>query len=678
MYREFIAAAVGLALCGSVAAAERSRSPADEELDEVVVFGRGERLIGEAHAASEGTVGGADLGVRPLLRVAELLEAVPGLIAAQHSGSGKANQYFLRGFNLDHGTDFAASVDGVPLNLRTHGHGQGYLDINGLIPELVDRIDFRKGPYRADIGDNALAGAAFLSTVKRFDRPFVAIETGDYAWRRAAAGGTLDAGPGQLTMVGQWKGYDGPWELPEKLQHLSGFVKYAAPASFGDWEASLATYDADWHPTEQIPERAIGTSLCADAFCALDTSATGHTLRHIATLGLHGQDWRATVYGQYYNWDMFSDSTYDYQIHQWDKRFIYGARGSKDWQLSDAFTLTAGADSRLDDIQRVRVDHTVQRDLIGALGNHSARETSLAGFAEATWKPVEAVRVMAGLRADWFDFDTRAKQATFLDPEDDAGTVAALDGHATDSIVSPKVALAWTLSESIEAYANWGRGFHSNDSRGVTASDPRVPGLVRGEGEEIGARFQQGAFSLTATYWWLKVDSELKFVGDSNSVEPGASSRRRGYELVSFWRPVPQLAIDASWTVSRARYYGPLATPGETHIGGAVESAGELGVSFIHGPWELSARLRHLGPYPLLEDNSQRASAEEVVNLRAAWKRGQWMFYGELLNLFDGDGKDVVYWYESFLPAIDAAPTEGRMSRAEEPRSLRVGLRYNF
>ena len=144
-----------------------------------MVFGRAEKLLGSAAAASEGTVGGADLSVRPTLRVAELLEAVPGLIAAQHSGSGKANQYFLRGFNLDHGTDFTAYVDDMPWNLRTHGHGQGYLDVNGLIPEIVQRIDYRKGPYRSDVGDFAMAGASFISTIDRLPQPFAATEIGE-------------------------------------------------------------------------------------------------------------------------------------------------------------------------------------------------------------------------------------------------------------------------------------------------------------------------------------------------------------------------------------------------------------------------------------------------------------------------------------------------------------------
>jgi outer membrane receptor protein involved in Fe transport len=663
-----IAAAVAAVL--SLYATQGVAADADQhgDMDEVVVYGRGERLIGEAQAASEGTVGGADLGVRPLLRVAELLEVVPGLIAAQHSGSGKANQYFLRGFNLDHGTDFAAYVDDVPMNLRTHGHGQGYLDVNGLIPELVDRIDFRKGPYRADIGDNALAGASFLSTVKRFEHPFLSAEAGEYGWLRAAGGGTTQLGSGELTGVAQWKTYDGPWELKENLKHFSSFVKYATDAGFGKWETSLSSYYADWRPTEQIPEPAIGTPACEDAFCALDTSATGKTLRHIATTRLSGDDWNATLYAQYYNWNMYSDSTYDNQIRQWDKRFIYGGRGKKLFKLGEQFDVSVGAETRFDDIHKVQVDHTDQRQFIDYIAAHRGSEFSLAGFTEANWRPVEGLRVMAGLRADYFDFHTRATQPGFL------------EGDKTDSIVSPKVAVAWQLLDSVEAYANWGRGFHSNDARGVTASNPPVPGLVRGEGEEVGGRYQHGDFSFTATYWWLEVNSELKFVGDTNSVEPGPSSRRRGYELVSFWRPIPQVAIDATWTVSRARYFGPLATPGETHIAGAIESAGELGVSYISGRWELSGRLRHLGPYPLIEDNSLRAKAEEVVNVRASWKKNRWMLYGELLNVFDAHGKDIVYYYDTYIPGVTPPGTEApaRLSRSEEPQTVRLGLRYSF
>ena len=163
-------------------------------------------------------------------------------------------------------------------------------------------------------------------------------------------------------------------------------------------------------------------------------------------------------------------------------------------------------------------------------------------------------------------------------------------------------------------------------------------------------------------------------------MEPGPSSRRRGYELVSFWHPIPQVAIDATWTVSHARYFGPLAVPGETHIAAAIESAGELGISYISGPWELSGRLRHLGPYPLIEDNSLRATAEQVVNVRASWKKNSWMVYGELLNVLDSRGKDIVYYYDTFIPGITPPGTEApaRLSRSVEPRTVRLGLRYTL
>ena len=330
---------------------------AEDVLEEVVVFGRGEALIGKADAASEGAVGGADLSVRPLLRVAELLEAVPGLIAVQHSGSGKANQYFLRGFNLDHGTDFTTCVDDVPMNMRTHGHGQGYLDVNGLIPEVVDRIDYRKGTYRADIGDFSMAGSSFMTTIRDV-KPFLALETGDYGWQRAAAGASLDVGEGELMGVAQWKAYDGPWELPEDLQHQSMWAKYVRPLGSSTLELSLSGYHAQWRPTEQIPERAIGTSVCEDAFCALDPTATGETLRWIGAARLLGDGWRASLWAQYYDWNMVSNATYDFQINQFDRRWIGGGRYQRELELSDTLTLTAGVETRYDDIGNVGLQHT--------------------------------------------------------------------------------------------------------------------------------------------------------------------------------------------------------------------------------------------------------------------------------------------------------------------------------
>ena len=452
---------------------------AEDVLEEVIVFARGEALIGKADAASEGAVGGADLSVRPLLRVAELLEAVPGLIAVQHSGSGKANQYFLRGFNLDHGTDFTTLVDDVPMNMRTHGHGQGYLDVNGLIPEVIDRIDYRKGTYRADIGDFSMAGSSFMTTIRDVT-PFLALESGDYGWRRAAGGTSVEVGNGKLMGVAQWKAYDGPWELPEDLQHQSMWAKYVRPLGASTLELSLSGYHAQWRPTEQIPERAIGTSACENEFCSLDPTATGETLRWIGAARLLGDGWRASLWAQYYDWNMLSNATYDFQINQFDRRWIGGGRYERQLELSDTLTLTAGAETRYDDIGNVGLQHTEAGSVLEDISRHSVTEASLGAYSEAQWRPLDRLRVTAGLRGDYYDFDVRARM-----PGVD-------EGSASDSAVSPKLAAAYRINPKIELYANWGRGFHSNDARGVVNTSTPVQGLSKGRGEEVGARFELG------------------------------------------------------------------------------------------------------------------------------------------------------------------------------------------
>src|SRR5690606_5874231 len=273
-------------------------------IEEVVVFGRDTNLIGRAAAASEGSVSGADLLIRPMFKTAELLESMPGMVAVQHSGSGKANQYFLRGFNLDHGTDYTALLDGVPLNMRSHGHGQGYLDVNGLIPETVNNIDYRKGPYRADLGDFAMVGASFISTIDRLEQSFVSGETGRFGWRRMAGGVSEDIGGGVLTLVGELKQYDGVWQKPEELDHKSLWAKYLRDTNFGRMQVTFSAYDATWDPTEQVPERAIGSAVCPDAYCSLDPTAQGSTERWILATQLEGSYWNASLFLQHYDWFM--------------------------------------------------------------------------------------------------------------------------------------------------------------------------------------------------------------------------------------------------------------------------------------------------------------------------------------------------------------------------------------
>jgi outer membrane receptor protein involved in Fe transport len=645
-------------------------APAESAADigEIVVFGRGEAKIGIAKAASEGTVGGSDLLVRPLLRVAELLEAVPGMVAAQHSGSGKANQYFLRGFNLDHGSDFTNYIDGVQMNFRTHGHGQGYLDLNGLIPEVVAREDYRKGPYRADGGDFALAGAAYMTTIDSYDRPWVAVEGGSYGSGRLAAGGTAKVGGGDLTFVGEGKIYNGPWQQPEHLRHYAAFAKYAKPTSIGALELTTHFYRGTWDPTEQIPERIVGTPICPDVFCSPDPTATGETTRVVTNAKLSGPRWNANAYVQYYDWNMYSNPTYanadgsSAQIHQYDKRWILGLKGEKSWELSPAVDVTVGTENRYDDIGRVGVDHTDARVFVESFGAYDVKELSGSVYGEATWRPLKGLRLTGGLRGDAYHADVEALNAE----------AAALGtGKKGASLVSPKASVAYELTDNVELYGSWGKGFHSNDVRGAFTATP-VPILVKGTGKEVGARFQLPHLTFTATYWWLDVGSELKFVGDSNAVEPTGASSRHGYELVAFWRPLPWLAIDANYTASHARY------DNGDYIPNSFDNAASVGVSAVSDKWEGSIRMRHLGPYPMIEDNSVRDKGSTVFNLRGARKFENIEVYAEVLNILNSRDKDIAYYYESYIPAFDAAPTDGRLSRVVEPRTLRVGAKYKF
>ena len=641
------------------------------DMPEIVVYGRGERRIGQAGAASEGGVAGADIEVRPLLRPAELLEAMPGLIATQHSGGGKANQYFLRGFNLDHGTDFAVHVDDMPMNFRTHGHGQGYLDVNGLIPETVARVDYRKGPYRADTGDFGFVGSSFITTHDTIE-PFALAEAGMYDYYRVVAGGSARVGAGNLLAVGQAKFYNGPWDLPEDFDGYSGLIKYSVPLGAGKFQASLNLFDASWAPTEQIPERAIGT-VVEDAFGTLDRTLRGSTERQILTLGYRDDDWRLTAWAQHYDWSLFNNFTFFLedpvngdQLRQYEKRWSYGGRLERTFELGERVTLHAGSELRHDDIGPIGLDETIAGVKEFTVGAFDAEESSMGLYAEAIVRPAERLMVIAGLRGDWYRFETEAL----------AGA-NSWSGTEKDHIVSPKVGANYEVADGIALYANWAEGFHSNDARGATNPVDPAPGLVEGTMTEVGGRFERGGLILTGVYWWSSIDSELIYVGDSGAVEPSDPGKRHGYELTAFWKPHERLAVDAVWTGSEARYVG--LPEGQDFVPGALKSAGELGLSAIFPRWNAAARLRYLGPHALIEDNSVRGQDTMLVNLRAAWTGFEgWEIYGELLNALGSDAHDIDYFYATRLPGEPAGGIEGRNSRVVEPRQVRVGVKMRF
>ena len=669
--RNKLAVAIGALSASLLSTYSFSQSPLP--IEEVVVFGRNTDLVGVAESASVGYIGGADLLIRPLVKTAELLESMPGMVAVQHSGSGKANQYFLRGFNLDHGTDYTVRLDGAPMNLRSHGHGQGYLDVNGIIPETVEGIDYRKGPYYADLGDFSMAGASFIHTIDVVERPFVSTELGEDGWRRYVGGMSQELNDGTLSLIAEYKNYDGPWEHGEDLNHFSVWTKYLRDYSFGEAAFTLTGYQADWEPTEQIPERAFGTAVCEDAFCSLDNTAQGETSRWIANVGLDGNEWNANVYAQYYDWSMSSNPTYDFQINQFDKRWILGGNGSYTLVDNANYSINSGAEFRYDDGSHIGVERYNNGNYVDDISANKITESSVGTFIEATWYATRDLRVTGGLRSDFYNFDASALNALSADGKEEAAKA------------SPKFALAYTALENLELYYNWGRGFHSNDARGVVNSTDPIPGISAGTGYEVGGRLSLGDFKFTSAYWWLNQDSELIFVGDSNSVEPKGGSERDGLELTMFWQPTDWLGLDAVFTSSEARYVN---NPEGDYVEQAVEEAAQLGLSLTRPDWDASIRARYLGPYALDAANTRRADSLTTINLRGAYHWDSVTMFVEVINLTDTDGKEIVYNYPAYVQGLDAPGltsddidcdvTDCQMSRATLPRAFRVGISYQF
>lgn len=633
---------------------------------EIVVTGRAQRRIGSARAASEGSISGDELRIRPLLRTSELAEAVPGLIAVQHSGGGKAAQYLIRGYNLDHGTDFSIAVDNMPFNLRSHSHGEGYLDLNGLIPETVARISYRKGPYRAEDGDFSFVAAAALTTVDRFDQPFAAATTGSYGYRRVVAGGSIALGPGSLLLATEVKTNNGRWELAERLRHVGGFAKYTTETGAGTLRASLSLYDATWRPTEQIPVRAIGV-LVPDRFGTLDPDLRGRTDRQIVNLGLSGEDVTLTAYAQHYRFRLLSNFTFFLanpasgdQLEQTEERWTLGGRAARQFTLSERLVLTVGMDAQSDWIGNLGLFQSQGGRRIGITSLVDAVQTSVSGYVEANWKPTARLNLIGGARIDHFRFGTTARGG------------AGVTGAVNDTIATPKLGASLDLGSGAALYANYGQGFHSNAVRGVTRATDPTPGLARATGYELGGRFERGPVVLSLVHWWSRASSELVYSGDDGTVSPTGPSRRRGVELTAALRPFRWLSIDGNFATNHARFVG---MPGFDHIPNALEAAGELGVAAKLGRFTAALRLRYAGPRPLVEDNEVRGPATTIVNLRTARTFGNAEVSAEVLNLFDTARADADYFYVSRLPGEPDEGVEGVHSRTVEPRMFRLGLR---
>jgi TonB dependent receptor/TonB-dependent Receptor Plug Domain len=655
-------------------------------LEEVVVTGQLERLGGEPISASVGVVTSEQLDLRPVLRTGELLEVVPGLIVTQHSGDGKANQYFLRGFNLDHGTDLATSVDGVPVNMPTHAHGQGYTDINFVIPELVQSIEYRKGVYYADTGNFSAAGAVNMRYRDSVEAPLLLAEMGEDSYQRGLLAASPEVGDGMLLFGLDYSQTDGPWLLDENFQKTNALLRYSRTSETGRFAVTAQGYEGEWRSTDQIPQRAVDAG-ALDRFGFIDPSAGGDSHRY--SLGV---DWaarvgagelRATAYAVDYRLDLFSNFSYATdvengdQFEQLDDRRIYGGAASWRLPLQAAglnHNVAVGVEMRRDDIDAVGLYRTAARQRIGVTREDAVVQSSYSIWSSLTTDWHELVRTSVGLRADYFDFDVDSN-------------IAENSGRASDSIVSPRFALILGPWRDTEFFVNIGKGFHSNDARGTTirvdATDgvtpaERVDPLVDAIGADVGMRTAVlPNVQLSLSLWTLRLDSELLFVGDAGVTEPSRESERRGVEVGAIWNPASWLIVDADLAWSRSRFTDN--DPAGSYIPGAVTRVVSVGVAVDHpSGWFGGVRFRHFGDAPLLEDGSVRSEPTTLVNLEAGYRIGERLkLSAAVFNAFDSDDNDITYFYESQLPS-ESSPVEDIHFHPVEPRTVRFTISTQF
>jgi outer membrane receptor protein involved in Fe transport len=660
--RSFARAAIVLAAAGACVGARAQNA----QLEPVTVQGNYDNALGTSNAASEGIVTSKLIEARPTLRPAELLEFVPGVIVTQHSGDGKASQYFLRGFNLDHGTDFATWVDGMPVNMVTHAHGQGYSDLNWLLPELVDRIAYRKGPYYAQEGDFSSAGAAHIRLFDKLPANLAEVTAGANGYRRALVAGNAGMASGNVIYAIEAAANDGPWMNPERFRRTNGVLRYSHGEGGDRMSVTAMAYTARWNATDQVPQRAVDAGL-VDRFGAIDPADGGNTSRYSLSWDMQRRDgegeWRANAFVVRSRLTLYSDFTYFLddpalgdQFSQAENRTLFGGALSRKWATNFGVvegSTTVGVQLRQDRLDPVGLYKTVARQRIATISESHVRETSAGLYAQNDTQWMPWLRAIAGVRADRFSFDTTSA-----------------------SIASPKLSLVLGPWARSEFFVNAGTGFHSNDARGVAG---RATPLVRSRGAEVGARTEivprlQSSLAL----WRLRLASELVFAGDAGDTEASRASKRSGVEWNNHWVAARWLLVDADLSWSRARFTQD--DPAGNFVPGAVGKVMSLGATVTDvGPWSGQFQLRYFGPRPLVEDDSQRSKSTTLAYLRVGYKFTPRLKASlDVFNLFNRKASDIDYFYVSRLRGEPAGGVADTHFHPVEPRSARVTLTANF
>ncbi|UFZ08611.1 TonB-dependent receptor [Bradyrhizobium ontarionense] len=633
--------------------------------------------------ASEVVISGEEINARPATRPGEALEAVPGLIVTQHSGEGKANQYFLRGYNLDHGTDLALDVDDVPVNMGTHAHGQGYADLNWLMPETIGRVDVRKGPYFADEGDFASVGSVHIGLIDSVPKAIAQVTAGSFGYRRFFGMDSFHVGDGHLLISGEAGRYDGPWTTPDDAQKLNSLVRYSQGTATDGFSVTGMAYANRWSSTDQVPERAITSGLLG-RYDAIDPTDGGKTNRFALSGRIAGTDdagsWKANAYVVKSQLDLYNNFTYALrdpvngdQFHQHDDRLMLGANASRTFDGSFAerpMETTVGLQTRYDDIA-LALSYTAQRNYLSSVRSDKVGEGSVGLYVENTVRWTDWLRTTLGYRGDYYQTHVYS-----LINGNNTGDAAA-------SLGSPKFRMVIGPFNSTEFFLGAGYGMHSNDARGATTTDdPNAPGnriessplLVRTKGAEVGVRTRIiPGLDSSLSFFMLNQDSEILFSGDAGDTEASRPSRRYGFELTNHYRPASWIDIDTDLAMTHARFVGfdngqaeaynqlvDARAPAEVLRGNAPGNSIPNAPSMIASAgitlgektgWFGGLRWRYLGATPLTEDNYFRSTATSVFNGRIGFRDANgWRIQLDVLNLLNTKANQISYGYGSLLP----------------------------
>ncbi|MBK7493677.1 MAG: TonB-dependent receptor [Nitrosomonas sp.] len=678
---------------------------------EMRVTERANSMIGIADSASQGNVGQAQIKFRPITRPAEVLETIPGMIATQHSGEGKANQFFLRGFNLDHGTDFLTQIEGVPVNQLSHSHGQGWTDTNFLIPELIETLEYKKGIHYAENGDFASTGSANIRYFKKLPETMVRFTGGSFDYYRGLIAGSRALGTGNLLYAGEIVHNNGPWTVGNDYLKFNGLLRYSQEYGNHGWSVTAMATKSDWKATDQIARRAFQQGIIG-RFDALDPTDGGSSQRYSLTGEWHhrGENsiTKLMVYGVNSKLNLFSNFTFFLddnehtnlagcagltgldsgrqfnpvlfntcgdQFGQPDDRWTTGFKGSHTIFHTigsvDSET-TFGLQVRNDNIHNALTRTHAQRRT-GITRQDTIWVTSISPYAENKLTWTDWLRTSLGLRLDGFRFDV------------DRSNIRQNMGERYDGLVSPKFGMVLGPWADTEFYLNGGLGFHSNDARGInTRIDPlsgdsvqRADPLVRTYGAEVGARTVRiKGLQSTLALWWLDIDSELLFVGDAGTTEASRPSRRYGLEFANYYSPTDWLTFDADVSFSHARFRNKVPDEGN-YVPNSVEAVVATGATFHHvwGGFFGGPRLRFLGPRPLIEDNSKRSDSTILLSAMLGYEVNRKLsLQAEVFNMLDRNDPAITYFYTSRLPGESTDGVRDFHFHPVEPVSFRLSF----